>query len=261
MQGARTFVVASVASVVAVALVGGAELAQAQDGGFWVRVDIVQVKPERLSDFIKLYQDEINPALQKAGVPWRSVWQTGEFGQTYERQFITPMAGFAELDAGGPLGRVLEPRELDRLLEKLRRAIDRRQSYAVLYRADLSVESDDVSGLPIARVTNLEVAPGRGAEFETLLRENLETFRAAGVVFGVYQRQFGPGPVVWQIVENLRSYSELARGGILRAFGDESGRMASRMGGLLIGIERTVLEYDPTLSFTAAAEPSGRQDQ
>ena len=247
MQGARPFVVASVASVVA--LVAGAELAQAQDT--WVRVNIVQVKPERLSDFNKLYRDEINPALRKAGVPWRSVWQTGEFGETYERHFITPMASFAELDAGGPLARVLE---------KLRRTIDRRQSYAVLYRADLSVESDDVSGFPIGRVTNLQVAPGRGAEFEALLRENLETYQAAGVVFGVYQRQFGPGPVVWQIVENLRSYAKLARGGILRAFGDESGRMASQMGGLLIGIERTVLEFDPTLSFAAVAEPPGRQD-
>ncbi len=256
MRGARPFIVASVASVVA--LVAGAELAQAQDT--WVRVNIVQVKPERLSDFNKLYRDEINPALRRAGVPWRSVWQTGEFGETYERHFITPMASFAELDAGGPLGRVLEPRQLERVLEKLRRAIDRRQSYAVLYRADLSVESDDVSGFPIARVTSLQVSPGRSAEFEALLRENLETYRAAGVVFGVYQRQFGPGPVVWQIVENLRSYAELARGGILRAFGDESGRMASQMGGLLLGIERTVLEFDPTLSFAAVAEPPGRQD-
>ena len=238
MQGARTFVVASVASVVA--LVAGAQLAQAQDTGSWWRVNIVQVKPERLSDFIKLYRDEINPALQKAGVPWRSAWRTGQFGETYERFFITPMASFAELDGGGPLGRALGPRRLERVLEKLRRSIDRRQSYAVLYRADLSVESDDVSGLPIARVTNLQVAPGRGAEFEALFRENLETFRAAGVVFGVYQRQFGPGPAVWQIVENLRSYAELARGGILRAFGDESQRMASQLSGVLIGIERTV---------------------
>ena len=249
--------VASVALVVA--QVAGAELVQAQDS--WVRVNVVQVRPERLSDFIKLYRDEINPALQKAGVPWRSVWQTGEFGETYERHFVTPMASFAELDSGGPLGRVLEPRALDRVLEKLRRSIDRRQSYAVLYRADLSVESDDTSELPIARVTNLQVTPGRGAEFEALLRDNLDMFRAAGVVFGVYQRQFGPGPVVWQIVENLRSYAELARGGILRAFGDESGRIAHQMGELLVGLERYVLVYDQMLSFTAAAaESTGRQN-
>ena len=170
------------------------------------------------------------------------------------------MASFAKLDAGGPLGRVLEPREFDRVREQLRRFVDRRQSYAVLYRADLSVESDDVSGFSIARVTNVQVAPGRGAELEAWLQDNLETFRAAGVVFGVYQRQFGPGPVVWQNVENLQSYAELARGGILRAFGDESGQMGLQLSGVVIGVERTVLEYDPTLSFAAVAEPSGPQD-
>ena len=258
MQGARRFVVAGVASVVAVALVAGGQPALAQQAESWVTVDIVQVKPEKLSDFNELYRDEINPALRQAGVPWRSVWRTGEFGETYERQLVTPLASFAELDAGGPLGRALEPREFDRVLEKLRRAIDRRQSYAVLYRADLSVESDDVSGFPIARVTNLQVAPGRGAEFEAWLGTNLETFRAAGVVFGVYQRQFGPGPVVWQIVENLRSYAELGRGGILRAFGAESEQVASQLSGVLVSVERTVLEYDPTLSFVAVTEPTGQ---
>ena len=253
MLGARTFVVASV--TVVVALVAGAEQAEAQDAASWWRVTVVQVKPERLSDFIKLNQEEINPALQRAGVPWRSAWQTGEFGETYERLFITPMASFAELDSGGPLRRVLEPRAFDRLQEKLRRAIDRQQSYAVRYRADLSVESDDVSGLSIARVANVEVAPGRDAEFEAFLRQNLETFRDAGVVFGVYQREFGPGPVVWQIVENLRSYSDLARGTILRAFGSEAGAAASGLAGVILSVERTVIEYDPALSFTRVAAP------
>jgi hypothetical protein len=62
MLSARTRVVVSVVSVVA--LGAGAELAQAQDAGSWVTVDIVQVKPEKLSDFEKLYRDEINPALR-----------------------------------------------------------------------------------------------------------------------------------------------------------------------------------------------------
>jgi hypothetical protein len=39
MQGARAFVVASVVSVVA--LVAGAELAEAQDTASWWRVDVV----------------------------------------------------------------------------------------------------------------------------------------------------------------------------------------------------------------------------
>lgn len=226
--------------------------ARAQDD-VWYEVDIVQVKPDKLDDFNELYLEEINPALQRAGVPWRSAWVTGEFGSVYERQFVHPLSGFGVLDAGGPLARALSARQLDRVLGKLREYTDSRQSYAVLYRGDLSVESDDVSGLPIARVTNLEIAPGRAPAFEAFLRNNLDNFRAAGVIFGIYHRQFGPGPVVWQIVENLRSYAELSRGGILRAFGDaDAARALDELAGVITGVERTVLEYDVSLSYRGA---------
>ena len=233
------------------ALVAAPE-ARAQDE-VWYEVDIVQVKPERLDDFNELYLEEINPALQRAGVPWRSAWVTGEFGSIYERLFVHPLSGFGVLDAGGPLARALSARQLDRVLGKLREYTDSRQSYAVLYRGDLSVESDDVSGLPIARVTNLEIAPGRAPAFEAFLMNNLENFRAAGVIFGIYHRQFGPGPVVWQIVENLRSYDELSRGGILRAFGDaDAARALDELAGVITSVERTILEYDVSLSYRGA---------
>jgi hypothetical protein len=216
----------------------------------WYEVDIVQVRPERLDDFNELYLEEINPALQRAGVPWRSAWVTGEFGSVYERLFVHPLTGFANLDTGGPLAQAFSARQLDRVLGKLREVTVARQSYAVLYRGDLSVESDDVSGLPIARITNLEIAPGRAPAFEAFLRNNLENFRAAGVIFGIYHRQFGPGPVIWQIVENLRSYSELSRGGILRAFGDaDSARALEELTGVITSVERSVLEYDVSLSY------------
>jgi len=228
----------------------------AQDGETWYRVQVVQVRPEKVTDFVELYRNEINPALRRGGgVPWRSAWRAGQFGDTYERQFITPLNGFNELDGGSPLARALGQRDYDRVLDKLRETSEGRQAYAVRYRQDLSVESDDVSGLSIARVTNVEVAAGRGAEFEAFLRDNVATFRDAGVVFGIYQRQFGPGPVMWQIVENLRSYGELSRGGILRAFGDDSSA-AEQLAGVVTSVERTVLEYDPELSFTGVSAPS-----
>jgi len=238
--------------MVAAILALGASVS-AQEGQVWYDVDIVQVRPEKLDDFNELYQEEINPALQRAGVPWRSAWTTGAFGETYERLLITPMAGFADLDTGGPLGRVLSSRELDRVLGKLREYTASRQSYGVLYRDDLSVESDDVSGFPIIRMTNLEIATGRAADFEAFLRSNLGNFRTQGIVFGVYHRQFGPGPVVWQVVENLRSYAELARGGILRGFGDEEGeKVMSSLTGVIIRVERSVLEFDASLSYRGA---------
>jgi len=236
------------------------EPAPAQDGDTWYRVNIVQVRPDKLDDFIELYQEEINPALQLAGVPWRSAWETGEFGDTYQRTFVEPMASFTELDLGGPLARSLDRPQRERVLAKLREYTDSRESFAVLYRADLSIESEDVSGLPIARLTSLHIAPGRSGEWEAFLRENRDSFRAAGVVFGIYQRQFGPGPVVWQIVENLRSYAQLERGGILRAFGDEATDQVVRgLSGVITSVERTVLAYDLALSYGVGQNLTGEE--
>ena len=90
---------------VGIALFGPLAIAEAQDGGSWMRAQYVQVKPDKLEDFIELYRDEINPALRRAGVPWRSAWQTGEFGDVYRRLFVEPLDGFAELDTGGALAR------------------------------------------------------------------------------------------------------------------------------------------------------------
>lgn len=248
--------VSGIAALVAGAILtpGAAFVTLAQEETSWMRVDVLQVQPRELDDFIEMQLEEVNPALQRAGVPWRSAWRTAEFGNTYERLFVTPVESLAELDFGGPLARVLEPDRLARIRDRVRRTLSSRQSYAVRYRSDLSVESDDVSGLSLAWITTLQVAPGRLADWEAFLRENLTQFRGADVVFGVYERVFGPGPAVWQIVENHSSFSELDRPTILqRTFGERADEIAARLAGVLLSIERSVLRYDPELSFSAAA--------
>lgn len=248
--------VSGIAALVAGAVLmpGAAFVTLAQEETSWMRVDVLQVQPRELDDFIEMQLEEVNPALQRAGVPWRSAWRTAEFGNTYERLFVTPVESLAELDFGGPLARVLEPDRLARIRDRVRRTLSSRQSYAVRYRSDLSVESDDVSGLSLAWITTLQVAPGRLADWEAFLRENLTQFRGADVVFGVYERVFGPGPAVWQIVENHSSFSELDRPTILqRTFGERADEIAARLAGVLLSIERSVLRYDPELSFSAAA--------
>ena len=246
--------VSGVAALVAGAiLVPATSVTFAQEETSWMRVDVLQVQPRELDDFIEMQLEEVNPALQRAGVPWRSAWRTAEFGNTYERLFVTPVDSLADLDYGGPLARVLEPDRLERIRDRVRRTLSSRQSYAVRYRPDLSVESDDVSGLSLAWITTLQVAPGRLADWEAFLSENLTQFRGADVVFGVYERVFGPGPAVWQIVENHSSFAELDRPTILqRTFGERADEIAARLAGVLLSIERSVLRYDPELSFSAA---------
>lgn len=218
----------------------------------WMQVDIVNVVPNRVEDYVELQLEEVNPTLQRAGVPWRSVWRGAEFGNSYELQLVTPMSSLAQYDTGGPLARVLQPDRRLRLVDRLRRMTVSRKRYAMRYRPDMSVEADDVGGLSLARVTTLQVAPGRTSDWEDFLRSSLPKFSDANLVFGVYERVFGPGPAAWLIVENYSSFAQLEQPSLVaRAFGEEAGALTAGLAGVLTSIERTVLRYDAELSYSA----------
>jgi hypothetical protein len=251
----RAFVLLGASLAACVALFSGAVDAQDRGAPDWLRVNIVNVVPERLEDYVELQLKEVNPALQKAGVPWRSVWRTAEFGNSYEMQFVTPLGDLSDYDTGGPLARALPPDRVARLADRLRRSTVSRRSYAVQYRPELSVESAESSGLFLARLTTIEVAPGLGASWTSFLERNLPRFRGADVVFGVYQRLFGPGPTAWQLVENYQSFTELNETSIIgRAFGEDADAVTAELAGVVSSVERTVLRYDAELSYTS--EPS-----
>ena len=192
-----------VVAVVAVLLVSGVTPAtRAQETMPWMRVDIMEVVPDQLDEFIEVQLEQVNPALRRAGVQWRSAWRTAEFGNQYERMFVTPMDDLAELDRGGPLAFALDRRDLERMDERVRRTISGHRTYALRYRPELSVESSNAGGLSLAWITTLEVAPGRLADWQAFMRERLPQFRGDNVVFGMYERYLGSGAAVWQLVEN-----------------------------------------------------------
>ena len=218
----------------------------------WMQVDIVNVVPNRLDDYVELQLEEVNPTLQRAGVPWRSVWRVAEFGNSYELQLVTPMTSLAQYDTGGPIARVLEPDRRLRLVDRLRRMTVSRKRYAIRYRPDVSVEADEVGGLSLARVTTVEIAPGREADWERFMTSSLPAFSGANLVFGVYERVFGPGPASWLVVENYSSFAQLEQPSLLvRAFGEEADAASAQVAGVVTSIERTVLRYDAELSYSA----------
>jgi len=242
---------AAAAAVLVLFATGAVTTLGAQDAADWLRVSIVHVVPEQFEDYIELQINEVNPGLQRAGIPWRSAWRTAEFGDSYELQFITPLRDLADYDAGGPLARVMRPDRFQRLADRLRRATVSRHVHVAQYLPELSVETDDLGDQSLARVSTLQIAPGRVADWTMFLRRNREEFRGAGVAFGVYQRMFGPGPTSWQVVENHASFTELVRPSIIvRAFGDNADSVSAELAGVVVSVERAVLRYDPELSYT-----------
>ena len=256
IQKTRLEHVGILGALTVVLIIGVSTVARAQTDEVrtWMRVDTVHVKPEMWQQFHEIQREEVNPALQRAGVPWRSAWRTGEFGDGYAVMLVTPIEDFAAYDQGDLLSGALSLRELERLREKIRRCITGRESHAIHDRRDLSVGS---SRRPFAVISTLSVAPGRGQEFESFLRDTLPTFAEADVVFGIYQRVFG-GPSAWLLVQNLDSLAELDRPGVLvRAFGEEGAdRVSARLAGVVTSVERTVLRYDLELSYSLPASAS-----
>ncbi len=249
--------------VIAVAVVllvpASSRVTPAQQSMPWMRVDIIEVLPRELDQFIEVQGRDVNEAMQRAGVPWRSAWRTAEFGNLYEWMFVTPMNDLAELDRGGPLALALDRRDLDRIDERVRRTISGHRSYALRYRPELSVEAENAGSLSLAWITTLEVAPGRLADWQAFMRERLPQFRGSNVVFGMYERYLGSGAAVWQLVENHSSFTELDSPTIMQlALGSRTGDTVAGLAGVVLSVERTVLRYDPRLSYSGTGPQGGR---
>jgi hypothetical protein len=256
----KRLVAGFVIAVAAVLLVpASARVTPAQGAMPWMRVDIIEVLPREFDQFIEVQSRDVNEAMQRAGVPWRSAWRTAEFGNLYEYMFVTPMDNLAELDRGGPLALALDRRDMERIDERVRRTISGHRSYALRYRPELSVEAENAGGLALAWITTLEVAPGRLADWQAFMQSRLPQFRGSNVVFGMYERYLGSGAAVWQLVENHSSFTELERPTIMQlALGSRTGETVASLAGVVLSVERTVLRYDPRLSYSGAgSSPQG----
>ncbi len=125
-----------------------------------------------------------------------------------------------------------------------------RRRYAIRSHPDMTVEAER-GGLSLLRMTTVQVASGRGPEWEQFMRSSLPTFANADVAPAVYERAFSPGPSAWLIVENFSSFAHLEQPSVMfRAFGEQAGAATGRFAGLLTSIERTVLRLDAELSYS-----------
>jgi hypothetical protein len=232
---------------------GGSTTAQPGVKPNWLRMDTVRVKPEAWTEYRGIERDEILPALRKAGIPYRAAWVTAEFGHAYQLTLVQPMADFGMYDTGDSFTRSLAPREAERLRERVRRCVLSRETGALLQRADLSVSE---AGKPFALVSTVSVAFGRDHDYETFLRGTLPAIRKAGIAYGVYQRVYGP--TAWLLVQNLDSLNQLGQPtpGLFRAYGAEGAeRRIGELTGVVTGMDRQVLRFDPELSFSSTPAP------
>jgi len=242
----------SILSVIAVSATAWAQ----SDGPSWIQVNVVKVKPEYQSEFIELQKNEITPFVKKSGSPWRSAWRTGVYGNSYTYVFVTPIESFADYD---------KPLDLDPgVAAKFTKYVADRDSYAAIYRPDLSKERDNSTPPNVIVVSDIGVAPGRGAEYAEYIKNDVLPYMSdpkSGVEgFEVSQNIFG-GPVTWTTVTYLPNFAFIDGGSSASRVLDEAERrtLAKKRVGLVTSVQRSIAQFIPELSYDANSSSSDQE--
>src|SRR6185295_9719796 len=105
----------------------------------WSSVTIVKVKPDMVAEWQDLQKKVVNPALKKAGMKERSVFETAVFGESYEYVVITPITSLAQYDeAMSPLRKSLGEDAWRDYQAKSLRCVVSAHAYGEMSRLDLS---------------------------------------------------------------------------------------------------------------------------
>jgi hypothetical protein len=223
----------------------------------WSSVSVVRVKPDMVTEWQDLQKKVVNPALKKAGVKERAVFETAVFGNSYEYVVITPITSFAQYDEPmSPLRKTLGEDDFRDYLAKTRRCIVSVQTFAEVSRLDLSYmgKMASMTGPPkLAVVTSLSVMPGRGAAFENLVKsEVLPVMKKADVIgYFVSQTMFGGDGWGYTSVIFYDSFAEIGKGSpFVRVLGQAgSAALFAKIGGMVAHQERVIARFNADLSF------------
>jgi len=221
-----------------------------------MNVNIVQVKPELLTEWQEFQKNETMPMLQKAGVKERSASST-VIGPAFEYVFLTPMTSFADRDGEGPVVKALGQDGARAYGQKSRRFIASQRTYAVRQRTDLSYMPDPAAPLPIAVVSEYSIVAGHMPDFANYIKTDMtpahKQLKTGGFV--VYQLLFGGGGNGFVVVTLLHNFADLDKGpAITQAYGEaRAAAIQQKLGGIVEHVERTVAREVPELSFKTRA--------
>jgi hypothetical protein len=226
----------------------------------WSSITVVRVKPDMVAEWQDLQKNVVNPALKKAGVKERGIFETAVFGPSYEYVVITPITSFAQYDEPvGLLRKTIGEDAYRDYITKSRRCVASVQTYAELERLDLSHmgKMGTMTGPPkLAVVTSLSIMPGRATAFENLVKsEVLPVMKKADVLgYFVSQSMFGGDAWGYTSVIFHDSFAEIGKGSpFVRVLGPAgASALFAKLAGVVAHQERVIARYNADLSFATA---------
>jgi hypothetical protein len=229
----------------------------------FVRLNIVEIRPEMMAEYVALQKAETIPALQKAGMPYRNAWRTGAFGSTFMVAYITPIKSFAQLDEPNPIVKAMGEEAARAYMAKMAKLITSQRLYALRDRPDLGLRTEGTPMAKLGVLAEVEVVPGRALEWEGILKnEWTPALKKAGVAnYAVNQVIFGGSAGAYYTFTPIENYAQLDKGHPITQSIGEAGmnKILAKMSASTRSVERFIIRYDEELSFktqqTSEARP------
>jgi hypothetical protein len=224
-------------------------------------VTTTQVKPEMVTAYQELIQNEAIPALKKAGVPWRWTFGTGPVGPGFTYVTAQPIPNYASFDQGPAILRALGQEGAAKYNAKLRPMLVSTNSVIQTLIANASLQSFSQTPPPLVTIQTLQLLPGKGPEFATITStEFLPALKKAGATdYWVFATNFGGSGGERTIVSPASKFADFDQGPpIVRALGAEAAqKLTQKRNALTTRSEITIMRFLPNLSYGAPARPAG----
>jgi hypothetical protein len=228
-----------------------------------VLVTTTQVKPEMVTAWQELIQKEAIPALKKAQLPWRWVFNHGPVGPGFTYVSVQPVANFAEFDLGPALRRGMGNEAFANYQSKLRPMLVSTYNVVQTLMQNASLQSFSSKPPELVLVQNYQLLAGKGPEFARITEtEFLPALKKAGVTdYLVFATTFGRSGGQRTIVQTASKYADFDPGPMLnRAIGAEAAQKLNLSRNMLTSSsDITIMSLVPSLSFGAPIRPTGTQ--
>ena len=217
----------------------------------WSVITIVQIKPEFRAEYEGV-QKEISAAYKKAGVQ-RLVGQT-LLGDLEEYFSFTQLGKFAEMDGPTLLEKTIGAAASQQLLKRGGGYLVSAHRFTAMALNDISIQTPGDPG-EYAQITTLELAPGKGPEFATFMKNDyLPAMRKADVAnLYVSQVVFGGDPNERVMVRPMHKLAEIDAGPPTRkALGAEGAQLlVLKMSSMVRSVHYTISRIRLDLSNMA----------
>ncbi|HXV60310.1 MAG TPA: hypothetical protein VEK15_06415 [Vicinamibacteria bacterium] len=233
----------------------GQEAPSAAKAPPWFQLTIVQVQPTMVDEYMAV-QRELMARAQKAKTPWRTVSRTEVFGDTYRFFIATPLENLASLDRGNDS----DP-ELTALVNRLRRCITSRNSYAIRNLPEISNPLPEGRRPDLMVINVARIAPGREQDYLNVMRTDfLPHFDEVKIHHVTGALAFG-GESGFIHVFYVDNFAELDKGSpVMRELGAEGAQAATaKLSGIVTSSELWVARLIPELSYGPTPEESAKR--